>query len=240
MSGEVEKAQQAVSAPPAALGTAAATNDPESVSPEPLNSAEKATAQVPANGAPTSGPESGADEVHPEPAPPGKADDEAAVPATSPTVPSAAKELPGAAELPAAAPVHARPPLPTDAVPKLPAVLPDKITRADAERAEDAAVRMLAANLAAPTPTETSKDVEMKDTSTEPESQSVEESPVTGEKRKAAGPAEANGDESKKKSSVGTAIDNLRAKVGRPKKDKKTPPVGQTARRTRSQGGLDA
>ena len=225
------------------LETAAKTKEPGSVSTEPVNSAEQATAQVSANGAPTSGPESGAAEAHPEPAPPGKAEDATAAPETSPAIPSAAKEIPGAAQPQAAAPANVSPPLSADAVPKLPAVLPDKITRADAERAEDAAVRMLAANLAAPTPTETSKDVEMKDTSTEPESQSVEESPVAGGKRKAARPAEANGDESKKKSSVGTAIDSLRAKVGRPKKDKKdkkTPFVGQTARRTRSQGGLDA
>lgn len=113
------------------------------------------------------------------------------------------------------------------------------------EAAEEASVKMLAANLEPSTNGNVAE--ETKEPTAEASPKENTQAPVTGEKRKADEVADINGDASNKKPNAETPAEPAQIngaaprKVGRPKKDKKAPvPVGRTARRTRSQGAPDA
>ncbi|KAK1759173.1 hypothetical protein QBC47DRAFT_397988 [Echria macrotheca] len=130
---------------------------------------------------------------------------------------------------------------------KIPKATPDQAAAQKIEAAEDASVKMLAANLDAPsegTPGAEPLDAEADNTKSLENGAS---SAAAGEKRKAEDSPEANGNSTKKKAVVEETSDSpatngsaLPRKPGRPKKEKRPiAPVGRTARRTRSQGAAD-
>ena len=118
------------------------------------------------------------------------------------------------------------------------------------EKAEDAAVKMLAKNLDVGAGREDSNGTQEEEPMAEAASQSDEKSPATGDKRKAEEVLGLNGDHNVASTKLNieaappapaTNGNGTARKPGRPKKEKNKPnPAGRTARRTRSQGLGDA
>jgi hypothetical protein len=195
------------------------------------------------------------------PAAPAPADEIAKPPAPEETSvgnanePTAAADKTQAEEQPA---IDSADPVPQDAPPlakpaevddvdNTPKATPDKAAVEKIEAAEDASMKMLAANLDAPSEGTPVAEPSRAEPNTSKELENGVSSATTGEKRKAEDSPEANGDSSKKKAVVEETSDTpatngsaLPRKPGRPKKEKRLPaPVGKTARRTRSQGAAD-
>ena len=260
----VQQNQPAVSEPPPVLATSE-SQDVEMTDAQPAKAPEPAMAAVPdagpektpstvattvANPAPASHRDDPTNEVVPSVAPP-QEDSKPAQPDTAAGEPAASSAPPIQEEAPSdgagkeAKVAHEAPA--EISAPKTVEPPAEKGTEKP-ETAEDASVKMLAANLDTPVNGAADEDAELKAPAAEVDQLAGgAEPPVAGAKRKADSDVEANGDATNKKPNVEATQPEPTTngsvptrKAGRPKKEKKAPaPVGRTARRTRSQGAAD-